>query len=105
MVSQLLDSGADKFLDSTTPAGNFALRAACLIGDADCVCRLLDAGASIDLQTCRGTALSAAAAQVHCHAVSLSIIAVAFTFVPCHDQQCGILCNSGRKASAPLAIE
>ena len=44
-------------------SGNTALRAATALSDADCICELLDHGASIDLETSRGTALIAASTQ------------------------------------------
>ena len=44
-------------------SGNTALRAATALGDADCICELLDHGANIDLETSRGTALLAASVQ------------------------------------------
>lgn len=41
-------------------SGNSALRAATALGDAECICELLEHGANINLETCRGTALIAA---------------------------------------------
>jgi ankyrin repeat protein len=62
VLTDLLQAGADPA--ETTRAGNFALRAACLLGDMECVIRILDAGADVMQETCRGNALTAAAARV-----------------------------------------
>jgi ankyrin repeat protein len=51
-------------LSFTTKTGHFPLRAACLAGDAECVCQLIDAGADVNQESARGTALVAAAMQV-----------------------------------------
>eukprot|EP01023_Acetabularia_acetabulum_P009330 TRINITY_DN14159_c0_g1_i3.p2 TRINITY_DN14159_c0_g1~~TRINITY_DN14159_c0_g1_i3.p2 ORF type:complete len:159 (-),score=26.86 TRINITY_DN14159_c0_g1_i3:279-755(-) len=40
--------------------GNFGLRATVLIGDAECICTLLQKGANVNLQSSRDTALTAA---------------------------------------------
>lgn len=58
----LLGARADP--NYTTQTGNFALRAACLLGDGEAICMLLDNGANPDLETQRGTALSTACLQV-----------------------------------------
>ena len=60
----LLQRDSKELAAFTTAAGDFPLRAACLLGDAECICHLLDSGADIDQETARGTALSTAAAQV-----------------------------------------
>lgn len=56
---------ASMLTQSTLPvqSGNTALRAATALGDADCICVLLNRGANIDLETSRGTALLAASSQ------------------------------------------
>jgi ankyrin repeat protein len=56
----------------STKAGNFPLREACLVGDAECICQLIDAGTDINQESARGTALVAAAAQV-CAARSIFV--------------------------------
>ena len=64
MLRTLLNTDARIDTGQTTTGGNFALRAACLIGDADCVCQLLEYGSNVNQCTSRGTALSTAAQQV-----------------------------------------
>ena len=64
IVQALLASDTKADLMAETKAGDFALRAACLIGDADCVCALLDANTDVNQETNRGSALLAATLQV-----------------------------------------
>lgn len=54
-------------------SGSTALHAAVLLGDAGCVCCLLDHGADVNLVTARGTALMTAARQGDCDMLRLLI--------------------------------
>lgn len=60
-VKALLQAGADPNFVSGT--ANFALRAACLVGDSESIVSLLQAGADPNLETGRGCAMATACLQ------------------------------------------
>ncbi|KAK9823235.1 hypothetical protein WJX72_001257 [[Myrmecia] bisecta] len=69
IVQLLLRAGAS--VDATSDTGHTALRAATLLGDADCILALLEAGADINLETARGTPLVAASTSGDCDTIKL----------------------------------
>lgn len=55
LVTAILRAGADP--NRATRTGNTALRTAITLGDGDCIAALLEGGASVNMETARGTPL------------------------------------------------
>ena len=60
-VKAILEAGSDP--NRMTRTGNTALRTAIMTGDGDCIAALLERGASVNMETARGTPLVVACAR------------------------------------------